>query len=156
MNTHLTRLEILRSVSHAPGTHRERYCASAAVSSITGCTAERAAVLINRRRNHNPQRQCSLVYDHEIEWAVHDHGGYHLIRYTPPGEHRTVGQWVKHMHPEDQLGVFLILTRTHFLVLRGCGFVDSIHNNPRKIRHGRYHWASARLHRVWACYRCYP
>lgn len=140
----------LYDVSHADVRHPNHFCGPAAISVLTGCTAECAVEWFRLRREKRAgptptgrPRQIRGVYNNEMRWVLTQLG------YTS----RETGYWTRDNAPtlaaflngRDRQATLLVVYGRHLVVMRGNMAVDD----------GRRLWVSdlprrrARVSRAW-------
>lgn len=103
---------------------KNRYCGPAAVSAITGCTTDQAALLMREKHGRKAIRGA---FDSEVFYAL-AHLGYgigrgHLVMPNPKGT--TLAAWLKDSRAKRGQGVYLVCAGHHYLVVQGRRYVCS-------------------------------
>ncbi len=115
----------LHEVTHAPGEFRETYCGPAAVSAITGRTAECASAWINFGRGYDKPRKVKSTGSGDLATALRLLG-YLLSQQPQPEPRVTVAKWLRQRNARQRTSVWLILAGHHWFVVRGNLVVDNV------------------------------
>lgn len=117
----------IHAVSHreplVKGGRRQRYCGPAAISALTGRTAECGAAWINHLRGKPVHHVVGYSYTTEVK-DVLGRLGYHAER---EGGAATLGRWLDERG--DKSAPYLVVFTNHFVTVKGNRLYDSHHRD---------------------------
>ena len=118
----------LRAVTHESGRHN-RWCGPAAVSVLTGMTAEDAARAIRRVTG---KTQCTRVKLGDLLRALRQQGlVLNAVGIWSRGTGPTTAAWLKTRRQRTRAtDTYLVAQTTHFIVVRGDMAVDNQTGKP--------------------------
>lgn len=133
----------LHAVTHRKDLGNNRYCGPAAVSIITGRTAECAVRWMLVARGYEPGERNGGI---KGSWASEVGRALHALGYTlgmgRGVENRpTLARWLRDRTPAQRARTYLVSAGSHFLVVRGNKVACSLTGAPVNLRaypHRRY------------------
>lgn len=141
----------LHDVTHAKTRYPNNFCGPAAVSAVTGCTAECAVEWFRlsreRRAGRTPTgrpRQIRGVWNHELRWVLTQLGYGSLdVQYWAHGERPTLAAFLKN---RSKNALLVISYGGHLVVVKGNTAIDGSHRMwagdlPRRRARVKYAWA---------------
>jgi hypothetical protein len=134
----------LHAVTHRADLGHNRYCGPAAVSIITGRTAECAVRWMLVARGYEPGERNGGI---KGSWATEVGRALHALGYKlDAGEdwlrdRPTLARWLRDRTPAQRARTYLVSAGHHFLVVRGNKIACSLTGAPVNLRaypHRRY------------------
>lgn len=126
----------LHAVTHRKDLGHNRYCGPAAVSIITGRTAECAVRWMLVARGYEPGERNGGI---KGSWASEVSRALHALGYTL-GMGRcvegrpTLARWLRERTPAQRARTYLVSAGQHFLVVRGNKIACGLTGSPVNLR----------------------
>lgn len=140
----------VHDVTHRVDMRRQTYCGPAAISALTGRTAECAAAWINTRRQHDVDRLVKGTFLLETLWTMHALGyGASLEKGWDPRspDRPTLLRWMRE-HRQTESGLYLLSTTDHWMVVQSDTVLCSNQPVRRHISEAKF-----KRKRVWGAFR---